>query len=124
MENGRIASGTRFSITVFESAFVASMLEEYEADNALPLVAVETPGSPTMRERLFVQITFRVDNDQDSRKENLVDRWVQLNSTNFPGLNAQFFANLKRLFDRRRTAQDMDPDQGAEPATARTRARQ
>lgn len=123
MAAGEVSDDTRVWFRVAEDASVKSAVTEYNeyaADTAAweaaypgrevpEFVAAVNPDNPTMAEKMFVEVRFKVAHSDGSAKTNKNAQWVQVNSTNFPGLSANLLANLKIIFDARRTHLGLDP---------------
>ena len=89
MATGNVADGTRLYFSV--------MSDEYTEENG----TVATPGSPTLAEKVFVQVRFLVGNDLDSSLEAHNSEWVQVSTANYTNLGAGFLGDLKEIFDTR-----------------------
>jgi hypothetical protein len=97
MTTGNVADDTRL--------YFAVMSDEFAEANGV--VAIE--GSPTMAEKVFVQVRYRVGNDLDATMENQNSEWRQVSAANYSGLGAGFLGDLKEIFDTERTTLGLDP---------------
>lgn len=123
MSVGEVGDDTRVWFRVAKDEEVKAMIVEYNeyiADTAAWITA--NPGreepefveasnveAPTMPEKTFVEVRFKVTHNDGSSKTKVRADWIQVNSTNFPGIAANLLASLKIIFDARRTHLGLDP---------------
>lgn len=97
MTAGNVGDDTRL--------YFAVQSDLYTIENGV----VSDTNNVTLAEKVFVQVRYIVDNDQDTTKENKNSEWTQVSAANYPTLSAGFLADLKKIFDAERTVLGLDP---------------
>ena len=123
MVTGQVADETRLIQCVKDDESVRNYLaewQEFDADNAAwrtahptqldpKAVIVADPQSPTMAEKVFLEVRVQKTDASGNRHGEEVITWCQINATNFPQMSAGFLGDLKEMFDIRRADADLVP---------------
>lgn len=123
MQSGEIADDTRMIFRIASDSDILAAVDaydEYALDNAAWVLAnpnsavpefaeVANRANPTIPEKLFVEVRFIVEFDDDTPPKRKSAPWAQVNSINTPALAATFLQDLGKNFNARRTSLGLDP---------------